>query len=118
MNDELSGETGNGGASIADKTVLVAGLGVSGRSMVEVLKGRAKSVISVDEHKPEADLHSFDDIDWDRIDLVMTSPVFTPRTPFILEAQPGGYGSIPAVPAARRRGSASPVLTEKLQPPK
>lgn len=87
MNDELSGETGNGGASIADKTVLVAGLGVSGRSMVEVLKGRAKSVISVDEHKPEADLHSFDDIDWDRIDLVMTSPVFTPRTPFILEAQ-------------------------------
>ena len=33
-------------------TVLVAGLGVSGRSIVEVLDHRAKRVISVDEHKP------------------------------------------------------------------
>lgn len=68
-------------------TVLVAGLGVSGRSIVEVLDHRAKRVISVDEHKPQADLHSFDDVDWNQIDLVMTSPVFNPRTPFILEAQ-------------------------------
>lgn len=117
MNDELSGETGNGGASIADKTVLVAGLGVSGRSMVEVLKGRAKSVISVDEHKPEADLHSFDDIDWDRIDLVMTSPVFTPRTPFILEAQRRGIPVYSEVELAwrlrvdsRRTGSPAPWI--------
>ena len=70
-----------------DKTVLVAGLGISGRSMIDVLRSRAKRVIGVDERKPEADLHSFDRIDWDAVDLVMTSPVFNPRTPFILEAQ-------------------------------
>ena len=72
---------------MSDKTVVVAGLGISGRSMVDVLKSRAKQVISVDEHKADADLHSFNDIDWDHVDLVMTSPVFNPRTPFILEAQ-------------------------------
>lgn len=72
---------------LSDKTVVVAGLGISGRSMVDVLRSRAAHVIGVDERKPEADLHSFDDIDWDSVDLVMTSPVFNPRTPFILEAQ-------------------------------
>ena len=75
---------------LSDKTVLVAGLGISGRSMMEVLRSRAARVIGVDEHKPEADLHSFDDIDWDSADIVMTSPVFNPRTPFILEAQRRG----------------------------
>ena len=50
---------------LSDKTVLVAGLGISYRSMMEVLRSRAARVIGVDEHKPEADLHSFDDIDWD-----------------------------------------------------
>lgn len=75
---------------LSDKTVLVAGLGISGRSMMEVLRSRAARVIGVDEHKPEADLHSFDDIDWDSVDIVMTSPVFNPRTPFILEAQRRG----------------------------
>ena len=44
----------------------------------------------MDEKKPDADLHSFDHIDWDHVDLVMTSPVFNPRTPFILEAQRRG----------------------------
>ena len=61
-----------------------------GGSMMEVLRSRAARVIGVDEHKPEADLHSFDDIDWDSADIVMTSPVFNPRTPFILEAQRRG----------------------------
>ncbi len=75
---------------LSDKTVLVAGLGISGRSMMEVLRSRAARVIGVDEHKPEADLHSFDGIDWDSADIVMTSPVFNPRTPFILEAQRRG----------------------------
>ncbi|MBT1160848.1 UDP-N-acetylmuramoyl-L-alanine--D-glutamate ligase [Bifidobacterium sp. SO1] len=70
-----------------DKTVMVAGLGVSGRGMVEVLRPRAAKVFSVDERNEAADLHSFDDVDWDRVDLVCTSPVFNPRTPFILEAQ-------------------------------
>lgn len=73
--------------NIGTATVLVAGMGVSGRSACEVLQGRVAHVISVDEGSAAADLHSFDDVDWDRIDLVMSSPVFNPRTPFITHAQ-------------------------------
>lgn len=68
-------------------TVVVAGLGVSGRSVAEVLAPRVARVITVDEHKPEADVHDFAELDWNGVDLVVTSPVFTPRTPFIVEAQ-------------------------------
>ena len=75
---------------MSGKTVIVAGLGVSGQSMMEVLGSCAEKVLGVDEKKPDADLHSFDRIDWDHVDLVMTSPVFNPRTPFILEAQRRG----------------------------
>lgn len=74
----------------ANTTVLVAGLGVSGASLSRVLAQRGARVISVDEHKSEADLHSFDSIDWHGIDYVMVSPVFNPRTPFIVEAQRRG----------------------------
>lgn len=73
--------------SYEGKAVLVAGLGVSGEGAVEALQGRAGRVLSVDERKPEADLDSFDDIDWSAIDVVVASPVFNPRTPFVLEAQ-------------------------------
>ena len=75
---------------VADKTVVIAGLGVSGTSLAEVLRERGTHVIGVDERKPEADLHSFDDVDWDHVDYVMSSPVFNPRTPFVLEAQRRG----------------------------
>ncbi|MBM6698937.1 UDP-N-acetylmuramoyl-L-alanine--D-glutamate ligase [Bifidobacterium pullorum subsp. saeculare] len=75
---------------IAGKTVVIAGLGVSGTSLVEVLRERGVKVIGVDERKPGADLASFDDVDWEGVDYVMTSPVFNPRTPFILEAQRRG----------------------------
>lgn len=71
-------------------TVLIAGLGVSGTSLAEVLAERGARVIGVDERKPTADLHSFDEVDWDEIDYVMASPVFNPRTPFILEAAKRG----------------------------
>ncbi|KAB5605986.1 UDP-N-acetylmuramoyl-L-alanine--D-glutamate ligase [Bifidobacterium jacchi] len=89
-------------SDLAGWTVLVAGLGVSGRSMVDVLRDRAATVISVDERNDQADLHSFDDVDWDRIDLVCTSPVFNPRTPFILEAQRRGIEVISEVELAWR----------------
>ena len=36
------------------KTVIVAGLGVSGQSMMEVLGSRAGRVLGVDEKKPDA----------------------------------------------------------------
>lgn len=69
------------------KHVVVAGLGISGESMVRVLRDRGAEVTSVDERKPSADRNSFDGIDWNTVDLVCTSPVFNPRTPFIVEAQ-------------------------------
>ena len=71
-------------------TVLIAGLGVSGTSLAEVLAERGARVIGVDERKPTADLHSFDEVDWSKVDYVMASPVFNPRTPFILEATKRG----------------------------
>lgn len=69
------------------RRVLVAGLGISGRGAVEVLHKIGASPISVDENKPEADLHDFNVIDWSDIDAVVTSPVFNPRTKFLLDAK-------------------------------
>ena len=63
---------------VADKTVVIAGLGVSGTSLAEVLRERGTHVIGVDERKPEADLHSFDDVDWDHVDYVCRPRCSTP----------------------------------------
>ncbi|EFA23772.1 UDP-N-acetylmuramoyl-L-alanine--D-glutamate ligase [Bifidobacterium gallicum] len=71
----------------ADKTFVVAGLGVSGRAMAQVLRERGAHVITVDERNGEADRSSFDGIDWKSMDALCVSPVFPPRTPFILAAQ-------------------------------
>lgn len=71
---------------LGNTTVLIAGLGISGRSAQEVLHNRAKRIITVDERNQAADLHAFDDIDWQGIGLVITSPVFNPRTPFLVTA--------------------------------
>ena len=54
----------------AGKCVVVAGLGISGRSMAKILRDAGATVIGVDEKLEAADLHSFDDIDWDEVDLV------------------------------------------------
>ena len=86
----------------SDKTVLVAGLGVSGRSVREVLTGRARRVLCVDEKRDDADLHSFDEVPWDQVDVVMTSPVFRPNSPFILEAQHRGIPVVSEVELAWR----------------
>lgn len=72
---------------MTDKRVLVAGLGVSGKGVVKALQGQARSVTSVDEQSEQADLHSFDQINWSQIDSVVVSPGFNPRTPFIRTAQ-------------------------------
>ena len=85
---------------VTGKTVVVAGLGVSGRSVAEVLRGRAGRVITVDEKRPEADVRSFDDIDWTDVDLVMSSPVFNPRTSFIREAERRGIPVVSEVEIA------------------
>lgn len=83
-------------------TVLVAGLGISGKGAASVLVGRARRVITVDEHSPKADLSSFENVRWDEVDLVVVSPVFKPRTPFILEAQSRGIPVISEVELAWR----------------
>ena len=87
--DDAAVNGGNGGAPAFDPagmTVLVAGLGVSGMCLAGVLRERGARVVTVDERKADADLHSFDDVDWDHVDAVMASPAFNPRTPFVLEA--------------------------------
>ena len=86
---------------INGRTVLVAGLGVSGRGMADVLRGCGAHPLTVDERNPDADLHDFDAIDWEGVDLVATSPVFAPTTP-----------------RGRRRGSASPAPTARRPPPR
>ena len=75
---------------IAGKTVVIAGLGVSGRSLAETLRERGARVIGVDERRPDADRSTFEGIDWGRVDQLMVSPVFAPTTPFILQAQAHG----------------------------
>lgn len=72
---------------LTNKHVIVAGLGISGNSMIQVLQSHGAQVTSVDERKDEADLHSFDDINFDDVDLVCTSPVFPPSSSFIHKAQ-------------------------------
>ena len=84
------------------RTVVVAGLGVSGRGVVEVLRGRAGRVVTVDERKPEADLRSFDEVDWDSADALVASPGFNPRTPFIVRAQAHGVPVLSEVELAWR----------------
>ena len=70
-----------GTMQVADKTVVIAGLGVSGTSLAEVLRERGAHVIGVDERKPEADLHSFDDVDWDHADIRHVVPGVQPPHP-------------------------------------
>lgn len=91
----------DGGMRMAG-TVVVAGLGVSGRAAAKVLRDRAGRVVTVDERVADADLHRFADIEWGEVSLVVTSPVFDPRTPFILEARRRGIEVISEVELAWR----------------
>lgn len=75
-----------GGYDFTGKTVLVAGLGISGESVVHILTAHDIPVISVDQKKTDATYSSFDDVDWSHISLVVTSPVFKPTSPFLIEA--------------------------------
>lgn len=69
-----------------DKNVLVAGLGLSGTQVVRVLQEHDVPVITVDEKKDNADYQSFKDINWDLINLIIISPVFSPYEPWVQEA--------------------------------
>lgn len=84
------------------KTVMVAGLGVSGVSAAKVLRSQGATVLTFDERKPDADLHAFDEIDFDALDAIMTSPVFAPSTPFLVEAARRGIDVMSEVELAWR----------------
>ncbi|MBT1165307.1 UDP-N-acetylmuramoyl-L-alanine--D-glutamate ligase [Bifidobacterium simiarum] len=84
------------------KTVMVAGLGVSGVSAANVLRDHGANVLTFDERKADADLHSYDEIDFDALDAIMTSPVFAPSTPFLREAARRGMDVMSEVELAWR----------------
>ncbi len=71
-------------------TVIVAGLGLSGRGVVDVLRAHGVRVLTLDDGKKDADLRSDSSIDWKNIDLLVVSPVFPPSTGFIRQAQAAG----------------------------
>ena len=71
------------------KTYLVVGLGVSGASVVEVLRAQGEKVLTADDKKTAdyslAQIGS-PDFDYTPIDCVITSPGFKPTTDFIVRA--------------------------------
>ncbi|MCI1983176.1 MAG: UDP-N-acetylmuramoyl-L-alanine--D-glutamate ligase [Bifidobacteriaceae bacterium] len=75
-----------GGHDFSHDVVLVAGLGISGRSVESILSDHGVRTISVDERNGDADRNSFDDLPWEDITLVVTSPGFPPATAFLQEA--------------------------------
>lgn len=75
--------------------VVVAGLGVSGRAVVEALAGRAASLVTVDGRAEDADVRDADDPGTaGRVvagaDLVVASPGWAPSTPLLTAARAAG----------------------------
>lgn len=71
-------------------TVLVAGLGLSGKGVAAVLRSHGVKVLTLDDRAADADLKSDSPIDWSTIDLLVVSPVFPPSTGFVVAAQKAG----------------------------
>jgi len=69
--------------------VVVAGLGVTGRAVRAALEGRARTVVTVDVHD-DADLHDAEEVGWDDVDLVVTSPGWHPDAPLLVAAAEHG----------------------------
>ena len=75
------------------RTVLVAGLGVSGRAAAQVLTDRGARVVTFDEHAPEADAADAAALVADGLrgaDLVVTSPGLPPTHPLLAAAAERG----------------------------
>lgn len=79
------------------KTYLVVGLGVSGQSVVDVLRAQGMRVETADDKKPAdytlADL-AREDCDYSSFDCIITSPGFKPTTDFVLRA---GQAGVPVI---------------------
>ena len=75
---------------LARATVLVAGLGVTGRAVARVLATRAGAVRTLDAGAPDADHHDVDDVDLATVDVVVVSPGWRPTHPVVVAAQEAG----------------------------
>ena len=75
---------------LTGRRVLVAGLGVTGRAAVPVLRAAGARVVTLDERADDADLAAPDAVDWDRVDHVLASPGWAPPSPVLAEASPRG----------------------------
>lgn len=75
---------------LAAATVLVAGLGVTGRAVARVLATRAPVVITIDAGAPDADVHDLGDVDLSAVDVVVASPGWPPTHPVLVAAQAAG----------------------------
>ena len=75
---------------LARATVLVAGLGVTGRAVAQVLATRAAAVLTLDAGSSDADFADVQDIDLGAVDVVVVSPGWRPDHPALLAAQAAG----------------------------
>jgi UDP-N-acetylmuramoylalanine--D-glutamate ligase len=75
---------------LAHARVVLAGLGVSGRAALEVLRARGADVVTVDAHAPDADAADaagfVEDGGLDEVDLVVASPGWPPHDPLLAGA--------------------------------
>lgn len=78
------------GADLAGRRVVVAGLGVTGRAVVAVLRERGAHVIGVDEKAPDADVADSAQVDLADVDLVVASPGWPPHHPLLAAAVAAG----------------------------
>lgn len=69
------------------KTILVWGMGVSGKSAATYLLSQGASVIAVDKKSCDGVLEESAPLPWDKIDLVVKSPGIAPTHPLALEAK-------------------------------
>ena len=75
---------------LARATVLVAGLGVTGRAVARVLGSRAAAVLTLDADAPDADHGDIADVDLAGVDVVVVSPGWRPSHPALVAAQAAG----------------------------
>lgn len=88
MNSQIIAQTEAEG-----KTIMVAGLGVGGASVARILRDRQALVVTVDDRKPadyRFDQVLTDDFDWSPFGCLITSPGFSPQSPFLTKAAAQG----------------------------
>ena len=82
--------------------MLVAGLGVTGRAVAQVLAARGSRVRTYDDVAGQADWREAAAVDWSGVDLVVTSPGLRPTHPVLAAATGRGVEVISEVELAWR----------------